>query len=173
MREHRSIDFKTETDRAGRFEWRSAPNDVVLYAVWHEDYMGGPLIPLKASEREHAVILYPKTVISGRVTDAQTGRPIPNFRLVKGRRVEWREEIIWTEDQAIEISSSPYKVQFDEASKALLVRVEAQGISRRSRGPSSQPRAHRRLTSLSSPCGGCRGSFSSQPASPSPEPRSR
>jgi RNA polymerase sigma factor (sigma-70 family) len=124
-REHRSIDFRAETDRDGRFGWRSAPNDLVLYAIFKEDYMRGPLIPLTASEREQTVILYPKLVITGRATDAQTGRPVPNLRIVKGRSVEWRKEIIWAEDEAIEIASGPYKIQFDEASKALSVRVEA------------------------------------------------
>ena len=44
----------------------------------------GPTPQLTASEREQTVTLYPKLVISGRVTDAETGRPVLKFRVVKG-----------------------------------------------------------------------------------------
>ena len=82
-RGHRSIEFRAETDQDGRLEWQSAPKDAVLYDIGKEDYMW--IQPeLTASEREQTVTLHPKLVISGRVTDAETGRPVPKFRAVRG-----------------------------------------------------------------------------------------
>ena len=99
-RGHRSIHFRAETDPDGRFEWRSAPKDVVLYDILQEDYMCGRLVPLTASEREQTVILYPELVITGRVTDAETGRPVPKFRVVKGWQSGWQDRIAWFENMA-------------------------------------------------------------------------
>ena len=33
-RGHRSIEFRVDTDKDGRFEWRNAPKDVVLYDIF-------------------------------------------------------------------------------------------------------------------------------------------
>ena len=72
-RGHETIQFRPQTDRDGRLEWRSAPKDAVRYNIWKEDYMGMQA-ELTASEREQTVTLHPKLVVSGRVTDAETGR---------------------------------------------------------------------------------------------------
>ena len=86
-RGHRSIEFRAETDQDGRLAWRSAPRDAVRYNIGKEDYMW--VQPeLTASEREQTVTLQPKLVISGRVTDAETGRPVSRFRVVEGRKWE-------------------------------------------------------------------------------------
>ena len=73
-------------DADGRFEWRGAPRDAVLYDVFKHGYMSSRSVPLIASDREQVVTLYPELVISGRVTDAETGRPLPRFRLIPGGR---------------------------------------------------------------------------------------
>ena len=51
-RGHRSIHFRVDTDQDGRFEWRSAPKDVVLYDFGHDGYMASRQVPLTASDRE-------------------------------------------------------------------------------------------------------------------------
>ena len=65
----------------------------MLYDIGKEDYMASRNVPLTASEREQTVILYPKLVITGRVTDAETGRPVPKFRVVKGWQSGWQDRI--------------------------------------------------------------------------------
>ena len=87
----------------------------------------GRNIPLTASEREQTVILYPKLVISGRVTDAETGRPVPKFRVVQGRQVEMAGRDQLVRGHGVEVTSGRYTVPFDEPSTALFVRVEAPG----------------------------------------------
>jgi hypothetical protein len=50
---------------------------------------------LTASQREQTVTLHPKLVIRGRVTDAETGRPVPKFRAVRGWKWRSRDDIDW------------------------------------------------------------------------------
>jgi protocatechuate 3,4-dioxygenase beta subunit len=126
-RNHRSIHFRVETGPDGRVAWRSAPRDVVLYYAGKAEFMWKRDFPLTASDREQTIILYPKLVITGRVTDAKTGRPVPRYRVVQGREPEWRAQIHWLENQGVEITGGPYNVQFDEPGKGLYVKVEAPG----------------------------------------------
>ena len=99
-RTHRSIHFRTETGPDGRVEWRSVPKDEVLYDIGKSEYMSIRHVALTASEREQTVILHPKLVISGRVTDAETGRLLPAFHVVQGQRFEKQARIDWSENAA-------------------------------------------------------------------------
>jgi protocatechuate 3,4-dioxygenase beta subunit/peroxiredoxin/DNA-binding beta-propeller fold protein YncE len=126
-RGHRTIEFRGSADKDGRFEWRSAPRDVVLYDFGQEGYMSSRHVPLTASDREQTVTLYPKLTISGRVTDAATGRPIETFRVVQGRRFEGQDRAYWSESAGAEGSDGRFTSQFGEPGAALLVRVEAPG----------------------------------------------
>ena len=47
-----------------------------------------PPFPLIAADREQIVTLHPELVITGRVSDAETGRPLPKFRLIRGHKYE-------------------------------------------------------------------------------------
>ena len=123
---HRSIQFRSETDRDGRFEWRNAPKDAVVYNVGRADYMWASPT-LTASEHEHTVILYPELVISGRVTDAETRSPVPKFRIVKGEWLKKRDEIRWAENNSAEVVNGPYRVRIGDAGDGALIRVEAPG----------------------------------------------
>ena len=69
----------------------------MVYSIGRADYMW--VSPsLAASEREHTIVLHPELVISGRVTDAETGRLLPNFHLVRGDGRKGRDEIDWSEN---------------------------------------------------------------------------
>ena len=87
-RGRRSIHFTIKTDKDGRFEWKSAPNDVVLYDTGKFGYMSSRHVPLTAADREQVITIYPELVITGRVSDAETGQPLPKFRLIRGQRYE-------------------------------------------------------------------------------------
>ncbi len=126
-RGNRSIAFRVDTDKDGRFEWRSAPRDVVRYDIGREGYMASRQVALIASDREQSVILYPILTISGRVTDAVTGRPIETFRVVQGRPIVGGDRIHWSEDRGVDESGGKFRSEFDEPSPALYVRVEAPG----------------------------------------------
>src|SRR5262249_36898293 len=126
-RGNRSIKFRVNTDKDGRFEWHSAPKDAVRYDIGREGYMASRDVALTASDREQSVILYPKLTISGRVTDAATGRPVPKFRVVQGRPIVGEDGVYWSEHNGVDGSGGQFVSQFDEPSPALYVRVEAPG----------------------------------------------
>ena len=85
-RGYRSVHFRVDTDRDGQFVWRSAPKDFVMYDIGHEGYMASRHVPLIASDQEHVVTLHPRLMITGRVTDAETGREVLTARVVPGGR---------------------------------------------------------------------------------------
>ena len=103
------------------------PKDVVLYDAGKLGYMSSRQVPLTAEDREHVITLYPELVITGRVTDAQTGRPLPRFRLIRGQKGGSQIETDWAENEAIEITGGRYTSRFGEPWEPLFVRVEAPG----------------------------------------------
>jgi protocatechuate 3,4-dioxygenase beta subunit len=127
-RGHQSIEFRAETDRDGRVEWRSAPKDAVQYGIGKENYMW--INPsLTASNGEQTITLYSRLVVSGRVTDAATGRPVLRFRVVTGMKndrpngSEWD----WSEEQALEVTNGRYTVPIDRAGEGAYLRIDAPG----------------------------------------------
>jgi peroxiredoxin len=126
-RGHRSIHFQVNTDKDGRFEWKGAPKDVVIYGAGKFGYMSSRNIPLTAADREQVITLHPQLVITGRVSDAETGQPLPKFRLVQGRPIEGREEIYWAENESVETTGDRYTMRFDEPFEALWMRIESPG----------------------------------------------
>jgi beta-lactamase regulating signal transducer with metallopeptidase domain/peroxiredoxin len=124
-RGHQSLRLRVLTDREGRFAWRSAPRDVVVYGVGKFGYMSSPNVPLSASDREQVITLYPELVISGRVTDASSSRRVPKFRLIRGFKGEGQEEIHWAENEAVEITGGAYRARFNQECAGSFVRVEA------------------------------------------------
>jgi beta-lactamase regulating signal transducer with metallopeptidase domain/thiol-disulfide isomerase/thioredoxin/protocatechuate 3,4-dioxygenase beta subunit len=120
--------WNARTDVAGRFAWTSAPSDDLLFDIWKDGYMRRRLIPLKASNTEHVVTLDPELVISGSVTDAVSGKPLPRFQVIHG--VDQREAsqgIQWWHMGAVEYTGGRYSTKFDMPSKETYVRVEASG----------------------------------------------
>jgi peroxiredoxin len=96
------------------------------------------LMPLKASDAEQIVTLDPELVISGSVTDAVTGRPVPRFHVIQGvERDEERQRILswvpqkrgirWWREYAVEYTGGRYSMKFDMPTKAWYVSVEAPG----------------------------------------------
>ena len=98
-----------------------------MYDMGQEGYMSSRQVPLTASDQEHVVTLHPKFLITGRVTDAETGRPMLTVRVVRGRRYEERDPVHWLQNEAVNFAGGQYSVQFDEPSAALLIRIEAPG----------------------------------------------
>ncbi len=172
-RTHRSIHFRAETGPDGRVEWRSAPKDEVLYDIGNSTYMWSREVPLTASEREQTVILHPKLVISGRVTDAETGRPVPAFRVVQGQQDEERDQIDWSENASVDVQGGQYTSRFGEPGSRFSSGWRLRVTSRPSRGPFFPPRARRPSTSPSNVRRGSPGSSFSRMASRRREPRSR
>lgn len=126
-REHRSLDFRANTDKDGRFEWKSAPADAVQYAVFKDGYMRLNNVVLKPAAAEQPVTLDPELVISGRVTDAVTGKPVPAFRVVRGLVFSNAAGVHWMQQDAAQFAEGRYTLKHGDLFAGYAVRVEAAG----------------------------------------------
>jgi len=88
-----------ETDKEGRFQWHGAPADAVEYSISKPGYMARRDTPFMVSEEEHVITLHSQLIITGLVTDAETGEPLPEFclqyaRLYEHRPIRWRGNLL-------------------------------------------------------------------------------
>jgi len=126
-REHRSLEFRVDTGTDGRFEWRAAPGDVVLYDLFKKGYMSRRHVALAPSGADQTITLGPELVISGRVTDASTGRPVPAFHLVQGLVFANNPRVIWMVQDAAEFTGGRYTIKHSEQYAGYAVRIAATG----------------------------------------------
>jgi Carboxypeptidase regulatory-like domain/Disulphide bond corrector protein DsbC len=134
--------WKFTTDAEGRFTFTNAPADRLAMDFLPAGYMGLRHYSLTAQETEQIVRLGPALRLHGKVMDAQTGKPIPGFKIIPG----WpRQEFIngmltnngaeWAGDYAKkEFSNGAYDWTFHEPTVAgsqkpydFMLRVEAEG----------------------------------------------
>lgn len=126
-REHRSLEFRVDTDKDGRFEWKSAPGDAVLFSVAKAGYMYRRDVSLTASDEEQVITLDPEFVISGAVTDSATGRPMPAFRVIQGLVFANDSRVSWSARDASKFTDGRYTVKYSEPYAGYAVRIEAAG----------------------------------------------
>ncbi|MCA1685981.1 MAG: carboxypeptidase regulatory-like domain-containing protein [Planctomycetia bacterium] len=126
-RGHRSVMYRGKTDAEGRFDWKSAPRDAVQFDVYKSGYMRRRQHPIVASDAEQVVVLHPELSVSGRVTDASTGEPVPSFRVIRGMTFEGRDQVSWSRNEATEFAGGRFTETFDMPMKGWHLRVEAPG----------------------------------------------
>jgi RNA polymerase sigma factor (sigma-70 family) len=126
-RGHRSLDIRFDTDKDGRFEWRGAPGDNVLYSVLKDGYMSRRDVPMTPDGAEAVITVAPVLAISGRVTDAETGQPLSTFRVVRGLVFANNPRIVWLQRDAAEFRGGRYTVGHREPYAGYAVRIEAPG----------------------------------------------
>ena len=76
--------FKGQSDTEGRAVWENAPGGTHEFDIAATGFLrkNGVLVP--ADDQEHDIVMKPALVLQGTVIDADTGRPIPRFRLAQG-----------------------------------------------------------------------------------------
>ncbi len=126
-RGHRSLHWRVDTDDKGRFRWDEAPVDEVLIDMGKQDYMSIRHYSMTASDEEYTITMHPLLRVKGRVTDEETGEPIPEFTAYPG--IDWGNgrAIYWQRQQGKPFSDGSYEITFGEPRLAHLVRVEAEG----------------------------------------------
>jgi hypothetical protein len=77
-------DFSPQTDENGRIEWDSAPDQELTFDFSAAGYTRVNDVKIVPDGQEHLITLPPAVTISGTVRDAQTGEPIPRFRIITG-----------------------------------------------------------------------------------------
>ncbi len=126
-RGYRTLARRMKTDSEGKFTWQGAPADAVEYDIFKQGYMSNRNLSLLASEKEQVITLFPELEVHGRVTDAKTGKPVPKFRIVRGR-IQWNSDnTYWTRDEGVRYAEGRYSYKFNEPMRGWLLRVVAPG----------------------------------------------
>jgi peroxiredoxin/protocatechuate 3,4-dioxygenase beta subunit len=119
-------DLKTGAD--GRFEWKEAPGRGVFAEVYAAGRVGKREVAL-ASDTDQEIVLTSPTVLKGEVVDRDTGKPIPEFRLVLG--AVWRpgEPLIWQSRMGDDARKGvgTFEYTFREPAHQIIARVTADG----------------------------------------------
>ena len=129
--------FEGRTDAEGRVVWEGAPPGTHEFDIAAAGFMRRNGVPVLAEDTEHDVVLNPALVLQGTVTDADSGGPIPRFRLAMG----WPSFDRLSGKTNIQVSSiDRFSPNFSEGrfrhaveetvtgrSHELMVRIEAEG----------------------------------------------
>ena len=121
-----TLDWQTLTDAAGRFRWDGAPGDGMLVSAGKREYGTTGDVPISPSDQETVITLARGTPlrIRGTVVDADTGKPIPSFRVVPA---VMGGSPIWLLDQATPFRDGRYQIAPSLGNLLHLIRIEAKG----------------------------------------------
>lgn len=78
------VEFSGETDAEGRAVWENAPDQELVFSFAKAGYQRRDDVSLRPGDTEHIIVLEPALTIAGTVSDAVTGKPIPNYRIICG-----------------------------------------------------------------------------------------
>lgn len=126
-RGHRSISGRANTDAEGRFAWNGAPADAVEFDIVKRDYMSVRNFAMTAREEPYEITIQKPVVVSGVVTDAESGEPIASAEVVPG--ISWGRDRAphWLRQNAEAVEDGAYELRFTEPRPAHYVRAEAPG----------------------------------------------
>ncbi|MHC4622861.1 MAG: carboxypeptidase regulatory-like domain-containing protein [Planctomycetota bacterium] len=130
-RGHHSLQWRAATDPGGFFEWNNAPQDEVGFYFHKEGYADVEDISLSPSTDEHIIEMYPARAlqVSGTVLDAESKRPIKDFRLIPGI-YQGADYVSWAQAKATKLGDGRYEYRFTHSvhsSYGYVIRVEAEG----------------------------------------------
>jgi peroxiredoxin len=128
-RGHRSIEWRVDTDSEGRFCWKNAPADEVLFDMGKQNFMSLRHKALTPSDEEYVITLNSPLKIHGSVTDAKTGKPISEFKVVPGMKWD-SDQIYWEYRDAKTFRNGTYEIIESEPRPGHLVRIESPGYKR-------------------------------------------
>ena len=118
----------------GVYEWTWAPDDPVTYQFIPQNtdrqFAKGEDVSLTADDQEHVVVLKSALRVTGRVTDAKTGQPVPHFTIIPVN--DWDADqhadlFHVNRDDAREFSDGQYTLDVVNARVAQRLRIEAEG----------------------------------------------
>lgn len=131
------------TDKNGVYVWDWAPDEPVKFAIFAKPFASKE-VTLVATEKEHVIQLDRPLIAKGKVTDAQTGKPIKEFRVIPV--IEFRPQFWSTSFQASGAGQEgQYEITLNEGryDRRHRIRVEADGyrsaISETSYGLGEKP----------------------------------
>ncbi len=119
------VQIPRTADKDGIYEWTWAPDDAVDYRFGAKGFASNEA-SIAADDQEHVVTIHGEFEIAGTVTDAATGKPIDDFRVVP--IIHFRPEFPFlprNDSQAF--TGSKFRMAFDRADIEHGVQIEALG----------------------------------------------
>ncbi len=99
-RVHHSLRWSTRTDAEGRFRWDDAPADAFRVDLGTLGFTSKRFWNARPNAPEQTITMRRPLRVRGRVTDAETGRPITAFTLVPGYPGPTPESAGWENERA-------------------------------------------------------------------------
>lgn len=100
------------TDQQGEFEIPNVPNSDISIMIGKQGYIAVRDFVLVPTENEVTIPMKSALTVQGTVTDAETGKPIPNFEIALVSSFRGRERT----DNPMDFTKGMYDLSFDEAS---------------------------------------------------------
>ncbi len=122
-----ALHCRLRTDAAGGFEWKAAPPDPILVSVNRWGYGWLHEAELSPSAQPVTLALDSMHRVQGRVTDAETGRPIPEFTVLARYVGDDGEASAWDRRKPAYGAVGRYEVWIDPRWPRFALRVEADG----------------------------------------------
>jgi len=114
-------------DQNGLWVWNEAPLDEFKADICPPDGMELLEQPLIAREEEYVFRLPAALVVSGKVIDAVTKKPVKAFRVVPGIRWSSETHMNWARGESFLATDGNYRIRQTRGYLAHLVRIEADG----------------------------------------------
>jgi RNA polymerase sigma factor (sigma-70 family) len=125
--EHRHVlNWNASSGPDGRIEWNSAPTDRLQLCALKDGWCFTRDVWVKPNGEEHRITMQRALNLVGRVTDAETGLPIPEFKAFPGYG-DGPSEQVWERLDTRRGENGDFKVSLVETRQPWRVRVEAEG----------------------------------------------
>ncbi len=130
--DNRLVKFETDTDDQGTFVWTNAPSGQMrfqLSATNHSSTTYSISVTPSGPESQHQFTLRRFSAVRGLVTDVETGKPIPDFMIFRGRAYNQGEPIRWERYNTFRGRNGDYNVRLVEYSSGTrtAILIEAPG----------------------------------------------
>ncbi len=126
-RVHHSLRWSTRTDAEGRFRFDDAPADAVQLDLGTLGFDSRRYWTATPNAPEQTIAMRRPLRVRGRVSDAETGRPITAFTLVPGYVWVRPDSAEWQNDRAQDLSGLSYDVSLSTEISSRVIRIEAAG----------------------------------------------
>ncbi len=142
----RSLMWRVDTDKEGRFRWDEAPPDAVLVDMGKQGFLSVRRRSMTPSDDESTITMPRPLTIRGAVVDARTGKPIDAFTLVPGINWPGDRPPAWERQQARATTGGATRSASPSPTRSTWSGSRPRATSRPCRGRSSRTRGSRSST---------------------------